>query len=87
MAGMDRSTRDYGFDTLAVHAGAEPDALTGAVAPPIYQTSTFAQDARSHTFNMAGHTIKSLDTVASFNNGVYSGTTYREDVPHLTRRR
>jgi cystathionine gamma-synthase len=33
------------FDTLAVHAGAEPDELTGAVAPPIYQTSTFEQDA------------------------------------------
>jgi cystathionine gamma-synthase len=27
-----------------VHAGAEPDELTGAVSPPIYQTSTFAQD-------------------------------------------
>jgi cystathionine beta-lyase/cystathionine gamma-synthase len=33
------------FDTLAVHAGAEPDELTGAVAPPIYQTSTYEQDA------------------------------------------
>src|SRR6187549_3609608 len=33
------------FDTLAVHAGAEPDELTGAVAPPIYQTSTYRQDA------------------------------------------
>jgi len=32
------------FDTLAVHAGAEPDPLTGAVSPPIYQTSTYAQD-------------------------------------------
>lgn len=32
------------FDTLAVHAGAEPDEFTGAVSPPIYQTSTFAQD-------------------------------------------
>jgi cystathionine gamma-synthase len=32
------------FDTLAVHAGAEPDELTGAVAPPIYQTSTYEQD-------------------------------------------
>ena len=32
------------FETLAVHAGAEPDEATGAVAPPIYQTSTFAQD-------------------------------------------
>ena len=32
------------FETLAVHAGAEPDELTGAVAPPIFQTSTYAQD-------------------------------------------
>ena len=35
---------DLDFDTLAVHAGAEPDELTGAVSPPIYQTSTYAQD-------------------------------------------
>ncbi|HKF85233.1 MAG TPA: PLP-dependent transferase, partial [Candidatus Limnocylindrales bacterium] len=37
--------RDRGdaFGTRAVHAGAEPDETTGAVAPPIYQTSTFAQ--------------------------------------------
>jgi len=33
------------FETLAVHAGQEPDELTGAVAPPIYQTSTYAQEA------------------------------------------
>jgi cystathionine gamma-synthase len=32
------------FATRAVHAGAEPDEPTGAIAPPIYQTSTFAQD-------------------------------------------
>jgi len=32
------------FETTAVHAGAEPDEVTGAVAPPIYQTSTYAQD-------------------------------------------
>src|SRR4051812_27885974 len=36
--------RDLAFDTPAVHAGAEPDELTGAVSPPIYQTSTYAQD-------------------------------------------
>src|SRR6476659_9071603 len=43
----DPSTDDrpqLAFDTLAVHAGAEPDELTGAVSPPIYQTSTYAQD-------------------------------------------
>jgi len=35
----------HGFETLAIHAGQEPDPRTGAVVPPIYQTSTFAQDA------------------------------------------
>ncbi|GAA5195223.1 cystathionine gamma-synthase [Rugosimonospora acidiphila] len=35
----------YGFDTLAIHAGQEPDPRTGAVVPPIFQTSTYAQDA------------------------------------------
>ncbi|MFV2019840.1 cystathionine gamma-synthase [Micromonospora sp. LOL_023] len=34
----------YGFDTVAIHAGQEPEARTGAVVPPIYQTSTYAQD-------------------------------------------
>ena len=34
-----------GFSTTAIHAGNEPDTATGAVAVPIYQTSTFAQDA------------------------------------------
>ena len=32
------------FETLAIHAGQEPDPLTGAVVPPIYQVSTFKQD-------------------------------------------
>jgi cystathionine gamma-synthase len=33
------------FETRAIHAGQEPDPRTGAVTVPIYQTSTFAQDA------------------------------------------
>ncbi|MBS0381687.1 MAG: PLP-dependent transferase [Proteobacteria bacterium] len=32
------------FDTLAVHAGAEPDPTTGAVAPPIQLSTTFVHD-------------------------------------------
>ncbi|MFL5717266.1 MAG: cystathionine gamma-synthase, partial [Chloroflexota bacterium] len=36
----DDDARRPTFDTLAVHAGAEPDELTGAVSPPIFQTST-----------------------------------------------
>lgn len=33
------------FATTAIHAGQEPDPSTGAVAVPIYQTSTYVQDA------------------------------------------
>nr|MBA3556542.1 PLP-dependent transferase [Gemmatimonadales bacterium] len=36
---------DRGFATRAIHAGQEPDPVTGAVMPPIYQTSTYVQDA------------------------------------------
>ena len=34
-----------GFSTTAIHAGNEPDVATGAVSVPIYQTSTYAQEA------------------------------------------
>jgi cystathionine gamma-synthase len=34
----------HGFETLAIHAGQEPDPGTGAVVPPIYQVSTYKQD-------------------------------------------
>ncbi len=34
-----------GFSTTAIHAGNEPDTATGAVSVPIYQTSTYAQEA------------------------------------------
>jgi len=33
-----------GFSTRAIHSGQQPDPLTGAVTPPIYQTSTYKQD-------------------------------------------
>ena len=33
----------YQIDTLAIHAGQEPEAITGAVMTPIFQTSTYAQ--------------------------------------------
>ena len=36
---------DYGFATKAIHAGQEPDPSTGAVMTPIYQTSTYVQEA------------------------------------------
>ncbi len=36
--------KDLGFATKSIHTGQEPDPLTGAVAVPIYPTSTFAQE-------------------------------------------
>jgi cystathionine gamma-synthase len=33
-----------GFNTRAIHVGSEPDPATGAVNPPVYLTSTYAQD-------------------------------------------
>jgi cystathionine gamma-synthase len=41
---MDGFNDVTGFDTLAIHAGQEPDPATGAVVPPIYQVSTYKQD-------------------------------------------
>ena len=41
---------DIKFDTLAIHAGQDPDPQTGAVNVPIYQTSTFAQHEVGRTF-------------------------------------
>jgi len=34
-----------GFDTLCIHAGQEPEPVTGAVAVPIFQTSTYVQES------------------------------------------
>lgn len=41
---MGTTTSHHGFNTQAIHAGQAPDPFTGAVIPPIYQTSTFVQD-------------------------------------------
>jgi len=30
----------HGFETLAIHAGQDPETVTGAVVPPIFATST-----------------------------------------------
>jgi cystathionine gamma-lyase len=40
----DHADPTWRLDTLAVHAGMAPDETTGSVAPPIYQTATYAQD-------------------------------------------
>jgi len=46
--------REPGFDTLAIHAGAQPDPATGARATPIYQTSSFVFDDVDHAASLFG---------------------------------
>jgi cystathionine gamma-lyase/cystathionine beta-lyase/cystathionine gamma-lyase/homocysteine desulfhydrase len=38
-----KNNKNFGFATRAIHAGQEPDPLTGAVTVPIYPTSTYVQ--------------------------------------------
>ncbi len=41
---MTETRRTPGFETLAIHAGQDPDPTTGAVVPPIHLATTYAQD-------------------------------------------
>src|SRR6516164_8201415 len=38
-----KKNKTAGFSTRAIHVGQEPDPATGAVAPPIFATSTYVQ--------------------------------------------
>jgi cystathionine gamma-synthase len=67
------------FETLAIHAGQEPDPLTGAVIPPIYQTSTYKQDGVGGTrggyeySRTANPTRKALEEcLAALENGTHA---------------
>lgn len=46
--------RSPGFNTLAIHAGAAPDASTGARATPIYQTTSFVFNDVDHAASLFG---------------------------------
>jgi cystathionine gamma-synthase len=60
---------DHGFATRAIHVGQEFDPTTGAIIPPIYQTSTFVQDGvgglrGGYEYGRAGNpTRTSLETL------------------------
>lgn len=44
--------RDYGFETLCLHAGQPPDPATGARAAPIYQTAAYLFDDTAHAASL-----------------------------------
>jgi cystathionine beta-lyase/cystathionine gamma-synthase len=68
---------DHRFETRAIHAGQAPDPRTGAVMPPIYATSTYAQDApgedRGYEYSRTGNPTRSAleANLASLEGGAY----------------
>jgi len=65
------------FETRAIHDGQQPDALTGAVIVPVYQTSTFQQEAigkhKGYEYSRTGNpTRQALETaLASLEEGKF----------------
>jgi cystathionine beta-lyase/cystathionine gamma-synthase len=93
MNSADASHQD-GFATRAIHVGQEPDAATGAVIVPIYQTSTYAQSEvgvhkgfdYSRTANPTRAALEAC--LASLDNGRYglafaSGMAAEDTLLHL----
>ena len=69
---------DAQIETAALHSGTEPDPTTGAILTPIYQTTTYRQNAvgsdKGYTYSRAGNpTVKALeDRVATLEKAEYA---------------
>src|SRR5580765_5207113 len=69
------------FETRAIHAGQEPDPATGAIITPIYQTSTYVQDAvgehKGFDYSrVANPTRKALETALASLESAEHGVAY-----------
>ena len=69
--------KDYHLDTLAIHAGQDPDPATGAIMTPIYQTSTFVQRApgehQGYEYSRSGNPTRAAleSLIAALERGTY----------------
>ncbi|MDQ1403962.1 MAG: cystathionine gamma-synthase [Actinomycetota bacterium] len=69
------------FETRAIHAGQEPDPLTGAVVPPVHFSTTFAQDAvgehKGYEYARSGNPTRSaLETCLAALEGAAHGLAF-----------
>jgi len=68
--------KQAGFATRSIHVGNEPDPSTGAVAPPIFATSTYAQEelgkTKGYDYSRAGNPTRTRleQNLASLEGGV-----------------
>ncbi len=69
--------RPYHIETLAIHAGQQPDPSTGAVMTPIYQTSTYVQSAvgvhKGYEYSRTGNPTRTAleDCLAALEGGAH----------------
>lgn len=65
------------FGTKAIHAGVKPDSATGAIMTPIYQTSTYVQEAigvhKGYEYSRTGNPTRNAleNSIAALENGKY----------------
>src|ERR1700759_924437 len=69
------------FETRAIHVGQEPDPATGAVITPIYQTSTYVQEAvgkhKGYDYSrVANPTRSALETALASLEGADHGVAF-----------
>nr|MBI2904950.1 PLP-dependent transferase [Chloroflexota bacterium] len=70
-------TKPYHIETLAIHAGQQPDPSTGAVMTPIYQTSTYVQSAvgvhKGYEYSRTGNPTRTAleDCLAALEGGTH----------------
>ncbi len=74
-------TRPHSLDTLAIHAGQEPDPVSGAVMTPIVLASTFAQESpgkhKGYEYSRSGNpTRKALEACAAALEGATFGFAF-----------
>ena len=72
---------EHGFETLAIHAGQDPDPTTGAVVVPIYQTSTYVQEEvgvhKGYEYSRSGNpTRTALETCMAALEGGATGLAF-----------
>jgi cystathionine gamma-synthase/cystathionine gamma-lyase len=74
---MASGNKDKGFATRAIHVGQEPDEATGATIVPIYQTSTYTQEApgrnKGYEYSRSGNPTRDAleQCVAALEGGEY----------------
>jgi cystathionine gamma-synthase len=77
------------FETRAIHEGQDPDPATGSLTPPIYQTSTYVQDAvgvnKGYDYSrVANPTRTALQTVLASLEGAEYGAAYASGIAATT---